>query len=271
MPEDAPPTPPPRPQVIIQSIPQTPQIPQAPIAAPQAQPAIPPAPTVVTVTPLPQPAVAAPLPPPTPTPIPVAPKIVPIQKPEDFEYMPKNMRKLPKQRDGQDLYTFLAEDGRWYDLTSKQKLFVECYMKFQCNRITALVEAGYDVYKKDKNGESTGQINFNVAHVMASENLRKPEIIAYLNLSMADFGFNDENVQKQHLFLVNQGDNLPAKAKGIDMWYKLKGEYAPEKHEVFLSEFDKMSNDELLKAAGVASAPAGVNPPASPQTPSVQK
>ena len=44
--------------------------------------------------------------------------------------------------------------------------------------------------------------------------------------------FSDDNVMKQHLFLINQHADLSAKTRAIDLYYKLKGRYATDKHQV---------------------------------------
>lgn len=41
-----------------------------------------------------------------------------------------------------------------------------------------------------------------------------------------------------------------AVAKGLDMAYKLKGKYAPEKHKVAFEELDNLDDDELAAIAG---------------------
>ncbi len=38
--------------------------------------------------------------------------------------------------------------------------------------------------------------------------------------------FNDDEVKRQHAFLINQFENLAVKAKGIDMYYKATGKYS---------------------------------------------
>lgn len=122
-------------------------------------------------------------------------------------------------------YRFTGLDGKQYELTYKQRLFCEYYLEFSGNKINALIEAGYDIYVKDRNGNSTGKINYGVAKNLASENLTKPNLCAYIALKLEEYGFTDENVEKQHLFLINQFDDLSSKAKGIDLYYKRKNLY----------------------------------------------
>lgn len=122
-------------------------------------------------------------------------------------------------------YLFTGLDGKRYKITYKQRLFCEYYLEFSGNKINALVEAGYDVYIKDRHGNPTDKINYSLAKVMASENLTKPSLCSYIALKLEEYGFTDENVEKHHLFLINQFDDLSSKAKGIDMYYKRKNLY----------------------------------------------
>ena len=49
------------------------------------------------------------------------------------------------------------------------------------------------------------------------------DITARITELLTDEGFNDENVAKQHLFLINQDADLSAKKGGVELFYKLKG------------------------------------------------
>lgn len=141
---------------------------------------------------------------------------------------PKTEPKKPEDK----LFFFKGLDGKDYKLNLRQKLFVEFYLSLHGNAMEAVIEAGYNVYYE------RGGINKNLARSIGSENLTKPAIIAYVNLKLSEYGYDDENVKKQHLFLLNQFGDLSAKAKGIDMYYKIKGEYAAEKA-------DKKTNEKL--------------------------
>jgi len=140
-------------------------------------------------------------------------------------------------------FKFTGDDGKKYSLTTLQKLFVECYLEFGANGTNAVIEAGYDVQFK-KNGKPTGGVNRNLASVISSENLLKPNICAYIAIKLEEYGFNDDNIEKQHLFLVNQHANLPTKQRAISDYYKLKGKYAPEekkiKHELTQELLDRI-------------------------------
>ena len=124
--------------------------------------------------------------------------------------------------------TFKGVDGKNYTIEYKQKLFCEYYLEFKGNRIDAMIEAGYDVYFKS-HGVSTGVVNRNMAATMAAKMLRKVHIFAYITLKLKEYGFDDDNVEKQHLFLINQFDDLSTKGRMIDSYYKLKGKFPNDK------------------------------------------
>ena len=113
-------------------------------------------------------------------------------------------------------------------LTLKQKRFCDYYIKGPGNATEAVIKAGYNVSKK------IGKANRLLARNIASENLAKPGIIEYIRKKLEAVDLNNENVMKQHAFLINQFLDLSVKAKAIDLYYKKTGAYAGEKvkHEV---------------------------------------
>ena len=119
-----------------------------------------------------------------------------------------------------DVIKFIGLDKLDYTMTLKEKLFCEAYLSFKGNGIDAVYEAGYEPK------------NVRVAGAMASQLLRKLNIIAYINAKLEEYGFNDSNVEKQHLFTLNQYADLNAKNRAIDMFYKRRGSYAPEKTDI---------------------------------------
>lgn len=119
-------------------------------------------------------------------------------------------------------FKFTGKDGIEYTLTKYQKLFVEEYLSNNTNGTNAAISAGYKIKKKN------GVPSRTVASAIAAENLSKPSIYAYKTIKLKESGFNDKNVGKQHLFLVNQNSDLMNKRAAIDMYYKLTGAYAPE-------------------------------------------
>ena len=141
--------------------------------------------------------------------------------------------KIEKTENKKGVFVFKGNDGKRYRLSQQEKKFCEDYLEFKGNG----TEAAWENYKCK---------NMKVASAIAYENLRKPQIIAYVDLKLEDYGFNDENVKKQHLFTLQQFADLAQKNKAIDMFYKLKGSYAPEEIKVKLNigkVLDSLEND----------------------------
>lgn len=104
-----------------------------------------------------------------------------------------------------------AKDGKTYSMTPKEKAFADKYLDLFGNGTRAIM----GVYTNVKNPK--------VAAAMAYEYLRKPHIYEYVNSKLEEAGFNDDNVTKQHLFVINQQADLPSKTRAIELFYKLKG------------------------------------------------
>ncbi len=131
-----------------------------------------------------------------------------------------------------DDFSFIGKDGKTYTLQFKQKEFADLYLEYSGNRIEAIIDAGYDV------NYANSQIpNRTIASTMAYELLTKPHITAYINSKLEEAGFNNENVDEQHLFLLNQHADLKVKAKAIDLYYKVRGRYPKEERDVNVNVF----------------------------------
>lgn len=114
-------------------------------------------------------------------------------------------------------------------LTKKEKGFVKDMLKTDNATFAAL--NNYDIRSEDKE---------NVAGAIGSENLTKPKIIK----AIAD-RLPDDLLEERHLELLNKREvikmfngegkvidqpDTQAVSKGLEMAYKIKGSYAPEKH-----------------------------------------
>lgn len=75
--------------------------------------------------------------------------------------------------------------------------------------------------------------------------LNSPTFQKALNKALSDLDFQ---VRLQHIFLVNQNENLSVKAKAIDMYYKLTGKYQAMKIQ---SVYDQEIEDALKKVASL--------------------
>lgn len=111
-------------------------------------------------------------------------------------------------------------------------------------------------YVKTGNGTQSIKKVYNVkndltARVMASENLTKPNVA----IAIAE-ALPDELLRERHLELLNKRDimgdvEVIAVSKGLDMAYKIKGAYAPEKTlnmnlNFTISDEDKKRLDDIL-------------------------
>lgn len=135
----------------------------------------------------------------------------------------------PKHAPKPKFFHFKGEDGIEYSLTPQQKAFCEFFCQFSMNGVDAVIEAGYNINNK------RGVPDLRVAASIASENLRKPNICCYIDTILAKYGLADDHADKQLAGLINQWDDLGAKVRALDILYKKKGSYAPEKFEHGLS------------------------------------
>ena len=156
--------------------------------------------------------------------------------------MPKKQTKKGRKtkskagKETRGFFKFKALDGKKYKLTLKEKKFSELYLEFSGNGVQAALDAF----------EITGKNAYQNAKSMAYEYLTKPHLIAYITLKLEEYGYTDDNIDKQNLFLINQFSSLQAKARGIEIYNKQKGRNAPEKHKVEHS----FSLSDLLDKAG---------------------
>lgn len=108
-------------------------------------------------------------------------------------------------------------------MSKKQKGFVKDFI--ETGNATQAALLNYDV----KDGKVPKE---RVAESIGSENLSKPIIQS----AIAD-ALPDELLTRKHLALLNKVDengeiDVQAVSKGLDMGYKVKGSYAPEKKQI---------------------------------------
>ncbi len=122
----------------------------------------------------------------------------------------------------------------------KAKRFAKAYIKHGLNGTKAAME----VYEPS---------NERSASAIASENLTKPVMVTAIQEEMDTQGITDELLLKEHKKVITQDTNLPSKNVAIDMAYKLKGAYAPDRSIKLnvdvpsdIAEAIKALQDELL-------------------------
>lgn len=146
--------------------------------------------------------------------------------------MVKRKTTVKKHNKPEKVFSFVALDGKTYKLTIREKKFCEFYILLDGCGADAYEEAGYEC--KNRNVSKAGAYQLGV----------KEHINAYINKLLNDQGFEDNNVAKQHLFLINQHADLASKSKGVDMYYKLSGKYAAEKLK-FIDEYGDLTDEEV--------------------------
>lgn len=104
------------------------------------------------------------------------------------------------------------------NLNMRQELFCELYISTDRemfgNGVQCYIEA-YDFDITVKGAYDTARIN-------ASRLLTKANIIKRINDNLSSGGFTEENVDRQHLFLVNQHGDLRTKMQAIKEFNALK-------------------------------------------------
>jgi hypothetical protein len=99
------------------------------------------------------------------------------------------------------------------------ELFVSPKTEFYGNGTQSYLEAYRE--RKTKTGKKS-VVTYDAAKANAYKLLTKPEIIEKINSLLEAQGFNDENVDKQHLFLLNQYADLKTKLGAITEYNKLR-------------------------------------------------
>lgn len=145
--------------------------------------------------------------------------------------MPKTEK--PEAKKKYRLFGFKAPNGKSHRLTAKQKLFCDHFLKSLNG-----VQSAFEVYNTK---------DYETAKSIASENLTKPNIIAYLTLQFARFNITPDETMAHLGYLVRQFGDLGAKGRGIDMSLKVFGKYAAEKIEHGVNERLEAFLDKQIK------------------------
>ena len=143
----------------------------------------------------------------------------------DDDLIKEQMAEMPEEGDFEFEY-----NGRKHKLTLKQKVFCIAYLEESGNAVEAVIKAGYECRYKDNKGEYIpNAYNRKLAAVIGYQNLKLPHISSYISSKLEEYGFTDDHVDKQHLFLINQDADLKTKLGAIKEYNALKGRLAPKK------------------------------------------
>ena len=117
------------------------------------------------------------------------------------------------------------------DLTLKQEEFCKWYVseEFFGNGTQSYLE----VYGLEDEGGH--KISYETAKAAASRMLTFVNVIARINGLLEEGGFNEQNVDKQHLFLINQHADLKTKMAAIKEFNRLR-ERGAEVHKIDVYE-----------------------------------
>ncbi len=160
----------------------------------------------------------------------------PISKASKTKKLAKNKHKAVKSK----VFSFTDLKGKKHRLTQKQKLFCEIMATLSTNGGNAVIDAGYNVTKPNKT------IDIKMAWVISSQNLRKLNINAYIDLLLKDLNIDDTVADREHAYILRQRDDLTNKRGAIDMYYKLKGRYAPIQSTVTVkTKLEDLTPNEL--------------------------
>ncbi len=126
-----------------------------------------------------------------------------IEYEEDIEWIPRRKEVL--------------SENIWETLTKRQQKFCELYatnIEFFWNWVQAYLEV-YDI-------DTIKPWWYKTACAGASRMLSNVKVCQRINELMNSWWFNDENIDKQHSFLINQFSDLWVKMRAISEYNKLK-------------------------------------------------
>jgi hypothetical protein len=107
-------------------------------------------------------------------------------------------------------------------LNHQQELFCQLYIGKETELFGNGAQCYMAVYGKEHMLRFRKPMSYIVAASLASRMLTKVNIIERINALLETGGFNNENVDKQHLFLINQHADLKTKMAAIKEFNELK-------------------------------------------------
>lgn len=109
-----------------------------------------------------------------------------------------------------------------FGLNLQQESFCQLYALGDRDTFGNGTKCYLEVYGPDYMLLNKKPLSYQSAMVSASDLLRLPKIIDRINNLLETGGFNDENVDKQHLFLINQHADFKSKLGAIKEYNVLK-------------------------------------------------
>lgn len=138
------------------------------------------------------------------------------------------------------LFQFTDLEGKKHSLTKLQYTFADLCIGLDKSPFDCVIEAGFNVF------DDQGKLNKGLTWSIANQYLNMPKIRAYINKELASVKLNKEAVMLELAQMLLQKVDYRTKAKAMDMYFKLTGEYAPDKHE---HQFNKELQEAMEKIA----------------------
>ena len=113
-------------------------------------------------------------------------------------------------------------------LSVRQEKFCQLYLDYDKDLFGNGVQCYLEIYDIDLTKPNW----YKTACISASQLLSNPKVCDRIAELLGKGGVNDENITKQHLFLINQHKDFGVKMKALSDYYKLKGKYAPDKKQL---------------------------------------
>ncbi|MBM3283369.1 hypothetical protein FJY90_03895 [Candidatus Gottesmanbacteria bacterium] len=143
-------------------------------------------------------------------------------------------------------FTFKGNDNITYKITPTEKSFCKAFLETNGNGTQAALLA-FDIPNKElckfpysmlnAEDKKKRRLAENSAASMARHYIRKVQNIKYIDYLLDQYGFTDDKVKLEHFKLMNQDKSLADKARGVEMYYKIKGKFEDKGNEGEIKEF----------------------------------
>lgn len=151
---------------------------------------------------------------------------------------------------------------KFVKLPYKQELFCRYYIE-TCGNKTKSALLSFDINNRQRALEmmdgqkltdaqkELAMASYFVGSVMGSEYFEKPGIKKRIEELIETEYFTDGVTKREHVKILLQDRDLSTKKGAIEMYYKLKGKFAPEKtevtHNIDIPNYKDLSLEELRK------------------------
>lgn len=131
-------------------------------------------------------------------------------------------------------------------LNLQQEQFCQYYVNADREMFGNGTQCYLEVYGEEYQEKHQRPMKYDVARALASRLLTKDNVIKRINELLETGGFNNENVDKQHLFLINQHADLKTKMAAIREFNALKKRVESPKITININEEVKEKSKEAI-------------------------